>query len=34
LPSDRKQISGYARPDAAALLPKQTLLVERDKLKK
>ena len=32
--SDKKQPSGYARPKVEATLPKQTLLLDRDKVKK
>lgn len=32
--SDKKQLSGYARPKVEATLPKQTLLLDRDKVKK
>jgi NADPH-dependent glutamate synthase beta chain and related oxidoreductases len=34
LPSDKRRPSGYARPDVEATLPKQTLLLDRDKVKK
>jgi len=32
--SEKKQPSGYARPKVEATLPKQTLLLDRDKVKK
>ena len=32
--SDGKQASGYARPEIEASLPPQTLLLDRDKVKK
>ncbi len=32
--SDKKQPSGYARPKIEATLPQQTLLIDRDKVKK
>lgn len=31
LPSDKRQPSGYARPEIEATLPRQTLLVDRDR---
>ena len=34
LPSEKKQRSGYARPKTEETLPKQTLLVDRDRKKK
>ena len=30
---DKRQPSGYARPEVEATLPKQTLLIDRDKVK-
>jgi len=32
--SDRKHLSGYARPKVEASLPRQTLLLDRDRVKK
>ena len=34
LPSDKRRPSGYARPEVEVTLPKQTLLLDRDKVKK